>query len=537
MRHMTISRAALPALLCAALATGCFSLDRDGDGFIDVPPQYDYETDYISCNNGRDDDLDGRTDCEDEDCLMAGVCGEYIPNTDEPYPEDTFESCSDGIDNDDDGTFDCGDRGCQSIRELCCLAEFDDESCSDGQDNDGNGFADCADFSCRNGPFVTVCEMETSCTDRIDNDGDRLTDCNDSDCADEPMCAESNCADGIDNDGDELVDCADPSCLGTPACPAEADCGNNVDDDGDGATDCADSDCAGRPGCVTPENTAELCSDGISNDGDNFADCADFDCAEFCEAEDTLEACMDGVDNDGNGFIDCNDFSCSRSTLQPVIDYCLSISEQGFARCTDGVDNDDNGFIDCDDNNCRFSSDLAVREVCEATFATCSDRRDNNRNGFVDCADFSCQYLSVTTTGRCSESGACPAGQGCFRDSCLSFESPCQEGADIGGNLTLFGSALPPDLLVEERRRLIVAQCTDGVDNDADGFADCNDWDCVFNPLAVNAEGNPICRSAGGRTCLVGPNAGGRCATDADCGGAPRSCDLAGPPGAVLVCP
>lgn len=532
-----------PAVLAAALValastSGCFTLDFDGDGLIDHPPPAGYEVDEASCANGRDDDQDGLIDCQDDDCLMRGHCGEQLPIGTMYHPENRFDYCSDGIDNDDDGQFDCGDPGCKEIRELCCLAEFDDVTCSDGLDNDGNGFADCADFSCRNGLFVTVCSRETDCSDRIDNDGDRRTDCNDSDCAEDPACRERNCADGIDNDGNGITDCADPACVGNDACPPETDCANGVDDNGDGHIDCADPACVGTPDCMGSENTQARCADRVDNDGDGYTDCADFDCADFCEAEEGLAACSDGEDNDGNGFIDCDDFSCSRSTDADVLAHCQNLGENTFEKCTDGVDNDGNGYADCSDNSCRYGDDVAVRSLCESTFDTCTNRRDDNRNGYIDCADHSCRFLDAQLIGSCDDNADCDAGQTCFRTRCLEIESPCFEGMDLGnGRFRNLFAGVPDDLTEDERRQMVVDGCTDGLDNDRDGFIDCEDWDCNHNPLARRADGSPLCRYAGGRTCVRGARAGDPCTSDADCNGLERACGPIGPIGRAFVCP
>lgn len=48
------------------------------------------------CDNGQDDDEDGFTDCEDNDCIEIREC-----------------DCSDGQDNDMDGFTDCEDNDCQ----------------------------------------------------------------------------------------------------------------------------------------------------------------------------------------------------------------------------------------------------------------------------------------------------------------------------------------------------------------------------------------------------------------------------------------
>ena len=102
----------------------------------------------------------------------------------------------------------------------------------------------------------------------------------------------------------------------------------------------------------------------------------------------------------------------------------------------------------------------------------------------------------------------------------MSLASACfesmwiDEDSDIQGNEA---GLIATDSTVGEQRAMAVATCTDGLDNDGDGFTDCEDWECNHNPLVVDAEGQPICRYAGGRTCILGPRAGQPCGSDADC--------------------
>lgn len=476
-------------LACALVAPGCFSLD-------DVPPpSAGEERNEITCADGRDNDQDGRIDCEDTDCLMRGFCGEQIPLVPRFEPENTPETCTDGIDNDEDGQFDCGDRDCQAIMELCCSGETDNISCSNRIDDDGNGFADCTDFSCRNNQFVSVCQSEVQCM-KFDDRG-RLIPCTAQEQADAAL---RQCRDGFDNDGDRRTDCNDPDCACTEAC---------------------------RPGCAGLENTVERCSDGLDNDGNGFVDCADFGCsrsadpevARLCETsggggepENTAAACMDGVDNDGNGFTDCADRQCFDSRENPpigaAVEYCAARQENTLERCTDGEDNDGNGYVDCNDNSCRQSPDPTIREVCEATFAACRDGRDNNNNGFTDCADFSCRFYECNRSVSCGDDGDCPSGQSCFRGACMLVRSPCFEGAFLGSSYVQMDGCPAENrnepLRLEEQQAMVRAGCTDGVDNDGDGFVDCEDWDCNHNPLAVHGPesplaGTPLCRGNDGR--------------------------------------
>ncbi len=64
------------------------------------------------CSDGRDNDLDGLTDCDDPDCLGDASCVVA------PVAEAGF--CGDGIDNDNDGLFDCDDADCAS--DATCAA-------------------------------------------------------------------------------------------------------------------------------------------------------------------------------------------------------------------------------------------------------------------------------------------------------------------------------------------------------------------------------------------------------------------------------
>ncbi len=688
---MVGSRAALSSLALALGGLllggpGCFSLDLDGDGDIDVPPRGGDESDYISCSNGRDDDLDGRIDCEDSDCLMRGHCGEQIPILPPVGYENTFETCSNGIDDDEDGQFDCGDRGCQNIQELCCAIEFDDASCSNLLDDDGNGFADCADFSCRNNPYVTVCNAETDCGDGLDNDGDRLADCRDEDCLDIAPCSESDddeCRNGDDDDGDGLVDCEDPTCSGSAPCPAETDCTNGADEDGDGRTDCEDRDCYMEDVCLGPEGSLARCSDGNDNDGNGFTDCGDFactmesrgatpeavmfcatrpdeDCANrvdddhdgnvdcddrdcqgtpACPQEDDMVECFDGVDNDDDGFIDCDDFSCNdveRGNADPAVAAaCAEAAESTLEECMNGIDDDGDDFTDCADFSCSRDGDPDAVEFCstisETSFANCRDRIDNDRNGFTDCADFGCQFSSfvlgtqfcdtaadcpganyvcretrlsnpesrsrvpfcfaecagagdcapgwecqnVTVPGgslpicvhTCSTDADCPLGDSCFAGACLAIRSPCSESVFANEDSNFQEDSAITTATCGEQLAMATRSCTDGVDGDRDGFADCYDWECNHNPRvrvvpsglrpddcfveqepgsavctpAVGANGvplcPPLCRYTGGRTCALGPQAGQACATDADCSDIPDACSLPGPRGRELVCP
>ncbi|MEO0325136.1 MAG: hypothetical protein AAF447_19410 [Myxococcota bacterium] len=468
-------------------ATACFSPERalEGGG-----PPLGYETNVRACDDGRDNDRDGLVDCFDPDCIARNFCGEQIFEDDITEPEDTLLRCIDRIDNDRDGQFDCGDRGCQAIAELCCAVEFSDALCSNYLDDDGNNFADCQDFGCRNGQFVTVCDSEATFPPRRPG--------------------EDTCADGLDNDGDGRIDCNDDQCAARPVC------------------------CTGPTCDETTEGTLATCTDGLDNDGNGFTDCADFACSRmgtpeaqaFCAslpAEDTVEACSNGIDDDGNGFTDCGDFACSRSDDPNVRAVCENLPSENTAElCSNGVDEDGNGFVDCADFSCSRSCSLDVVAVCrgeagreggsENTFLTCIDRVDQDDNGFADCADFSCSQVSLVTPDECTQDEWAEV-LAAFDLRLVDLDELSGDGIDRFPPGDLDGDGVPEDFdgdgapgavspfyanpcdesrgpsdpadLAQLQNALTeaVARCSDGIDEDLDGFVDCDDWDCQWNPV------------------------------------------------------
>jgi hypothetical protein len=172
---------------CAALAAGAA-----GCGQLLSYPDVGAEQSASTCSDGKDNDLDGKIDCEDSDC--------------KPYClENTDAACHDGKDNDFDGKTDCESADCAPY----CV-ENTEETCHDGKDNDQNHKTDCKDEACA--AFCPEADQK-ACSDGIDNDSDGKIDCDDPDC--DGFCPEESlldCNDGRDNDGDGLIDGADPRC-------------------------------------------------------------------------------------------------------------------------------------------------------------------------------------------------------------------------------------------------------------------------------------------------------------------------------------
>jgi len=351
------NRTLLPFLAALTLLAGCGGGGPDAQmadvPFEDLQPQPDRaapdlpaddlqpdtgkpaEDDSEECSDGKDNDGDQLTDCDDPGCAGFRFCAP------EPEPtEDTAPLCQDQDDNDSDELTDCDDPDCQGFVFCLPVAEPTEDTaqlCQDQADNDKDELADCDDPDCQGFVF---CQSEVSpteltaadCTDEEDNDEDELTDCDDPDCQGFVFClppvepteeTAAHCKDSGDNDGDELVDCQDPDCQEFSFCQPDEEltadsCLDLEDNDGDLLVDCDDPDCQGYVFCLPPEAPTELtavdCQDLEDNDGDDLPDCLDPDCAGFVfcanPLEDSAQACKDQQDNDGDKLIDCGDPDC-----------------------------------------------------------------------------------------------------------------------------------------------------------------------------------------------------------------------------------
>ncbi len=189
------------------------------------------------CDNQLDDDCDGYTDCDDEDCAQNPACEEG-PECTNYYK-----------DSDQDGYGVTGDSQ--------CLTEpsGDYTATQDG---------DCDDTNSAVNPGATEI-----CDDGIDNDCDGDVDDNDSDCQGSGDGGGGGGGGGgwttgtghgcIDTDQDGYYAYSDPLCLVGDDCDdsnsninpgASEVCDNQLDDDCDGYTDCDDEDCAQNPVCT-----------------------------------------------------------------------------------------------------------------------------------------------------------------------------------------------------------------------------------------------------------------------------------------------
>ncbi len=155
----------------------------------------------------------------------------------------------------------------------------------------------------------------------------------------------------------------------------------------------------------------------------------------------------------------------------------------------------------------RPGSDACVPSGAENTATTCADNIDNDCNGFTDCRDFSCSRNNPAVT-------FCPDAGTSNRDG--------STGRDIG----------PCTATGMENT---AAACTDGVDNDCDGFLDCRDFDCprATCPSDGGTTDRPTCDSGGSRE-----NTNAECndGIDNDCDGFTDCVDFSCRTCSITVC-
>ncbi len=319
----------------------CFDrVDNDNDGRIDFPldpgcssPTDTDESDpfVAQCQDGRDNDFDGKVDMQDPGCSNAQDNNEGDDPTTQygciEILKETFDPTGDRLPvaaqftfildatrvayNDAQGRarYDQVTVGQHAVAEIipsgwaqflvtpsngvvnvtagsnCAAVVFKNKQvfvsnaqCSDGFDNDGDGKKD---FPQDNGCTSATDDDEydssfrPQCQDGIDNDGDGKVDF--------PL--DQGCASFDDNNEQNqvnqlqqpIVQSPTPTPTPTPAPIVNvpqtgAACSDGIDNDGDGKVDMQDGGCSGAQDNDEFNFRAARCSDGVDNDGDGLKD-------------------------------------------------------------------------------------------------------------------------------------------------------------------------------------------------------------------------------------------------------------------------
>lgn len=200
-----------------APAAGTYSIDTFGSSFdtalVVLGPECGLPE--VACSDDEGKDVQSRvviTAAEGETFTIivtgydADETGAYELSISQPPP--TEAACTDGMDNDRDGLTDCNDDDC--AEEPACI----ETDCTNMLDDDMDGATDCEDFDCSEDPACVE-----DCVNGSDDDIDGYTDCEDPDCDEDPACAGmEHCINGMDDDGDGAVDCDDADCAMHPDC-------------------------------------------------------------------------------------------------------------------------------------------------------------------------------------------------------------------------------------------------------------------------------------------------------------------------------
>jgi len=237
-------------------------------------------------------------------------------------------------------------------------------------------------------------------------------------------CGECNDGDDAINPGAVDIPCdgIDQDCSGSDA--VDATC---TDADQDGYTadvDCNDNDNAINPGAF------DIPCDGIDQD---------------CSGNDAVDATCTDTDQDGYTIdVDCND---NDDTIHPGamdipcdgIDQDCSGSDAVNATCTDADQDGYTADVDCNDNDNAINPG-ATDIPCDGIDQDCSGS---------DATDATCQASCADHTDKAS----------CNGDTACMWEGNPKNGS--------CQDYVAPEV------------CDDGIDNDGDGLADCNDPDCA----------------------------------------------------------
>lgn len=451
-------------------------IDAEVPDHADAQPQPDVDAGQTDADSATEVTMDACPDKKGDPCVMPGqpaTCGNLICGCEGKLVVNdgtvSAPCLEDGGPKDAEAGVDAetgGETGTDADAQVEAEADVQTEPDADAQAEAEAGQdavaepveadvaveADAQDEPDADAGVIDVVPPQEICGNGIDDDGNNLTDCQDIACVSYISCQSEVC-DGADNNGNGLIDetfqCAQGS---------SAQC--TLPNGKKGQATCQQNCVFGS--CVVP---VEICDDNYDNDGDNKIDCADPTCASFpgCQCINAIP--LDPCPNVGE--YSCgNLWRCTCSKVwgdpnNPGGYYCLQTEI-----CNNGLDDDGDGKIDCKDSDCFGNS------VCPEI---CYDHIDNNGDGKVDCADPQCtgnpwcaelcDGIDNNGVNGIDEGFECPLGSidtYCVTSCGSQGQRTCESGCH-------WGTCKAP---------LTESKCTDGKDDDCDGWTDCFDPDC-----------------------------------------------------------
>ncbi|MEK7192461.1 MAG: hypothetical protein AAB646_03030, partial [Patescibacteria group bacterium] len=345
------------------------------------------------------------------------------------------------------------------------------------------------------------------------------------------------CADRIDNDRDGMIDGADPSCAPyVTITPTTAQCSDGRDNDGDGLIDYpADT------GCYSKEDNDES---SVSPSLPVVSTCSSLTTSATCEAnascdwpgsllrclqtgayEDLVSGgCTNGIDDDRDGLIDRADPACSGSTTGGGTATGSCTAEQ-INLLGSGCHSMGNAYFDGAMAKYMLPGATAVNNCSTNYISGCTVWSTGGGSGCgtkvtsATCeTDLACDWIgsSCSPAAYSSPTSACDTslktllGDGChymYNDSSgrsIYCDGAMTKSAKQGDTVTITGCTSPTGGgsttgLYEDS----VALCSDGIDNDRDGFIDRADPSCAgYCPAGQSWSGTAcVTTTTTGSTC------------------------------------
>jgi len=216
-------------------------------------------------------------------------------------------------------------------------------------------------------------------------------------------------------------------------------------------------------------------------------------CSVVCQ----LDGGFVGTDLDGDGIdAECGDLVCDNAAgvsdatkTTSELGSCTSgLGTDGFfcSTCGDSLDNDCNNIVDfADQPSCCTTIQRTCKEYTESEFNTIHDTIGTSttlRNAQTQDGRFFACPTSTTDLICCADFNSCVFSNVCFPDK---FRGDVD--GDGVGEVCVAGS---PGQWIDD----FEIECTDGIDNDFDGFIDAADSDCdgTISGIATDQDGNPI---------------------------------------------
>ena len=454
----------------------------------------------------------GDTGCSGGNCKCDGA-GNCISIT---------EICDNGIDDDGNGKVDCADSACPDLTSCGTNKECCGGSC---QDIPANSYDDsCSTLQCNNSGSLeyvaanegNVCEgqcLECSSGLCAYNDTSQCTDniCYEPTCSlSDGSCGEYSLTNGdtdeacYDNTGCGGVNC---DCWGGSCVSDVENCSHAGDEDHDGYADCNDTDCAGLPGpdgaiccpngvsdCPNDDCKIESC---VTNSNYNWKECsytnrpanATDECATCYACNTAGGDCVPVTANEGK--------NCAGECTYCNNGVCTNRADGDYTECTVQC-------TACSSGSCQsWTGDgwYGEGQVCETDGYYCDNGKcctDANNDNICDCSD-------GTDNGVCPTDGTCTVDDDadCCRaagyhwdsnqkaccdsttdywcdsngGSCINgiwYDDHCSDGVQNCGETSKDDGG--PDC---------TENCTNGIDDDGDGKVDCADPGCWNKPTNI----------------------------------------------------